>query len=232
MKNLVIVGAGGLGQEIIYLVEAINNQKKRWKILGFIDDNKELHGQRILEYKVLGGLNLLENYVDKNIINKEKTTDENLLKEKDAKELYCVVAISNYKAKKNIVEKIKDKVNFANLVHPEVYIHESNTLGEGVIIYPGVILTVDIKVGNHVIISPKCGIGHNSIIKDYASLLWNVNISGNTVIEEGVLMGSGSTLIQNKRVGKGAIIGAGAVVVKDIIRDSISVGIPAKPIKV
>lgn len=230
MKDLVIVGAGGLGQEIIYLVDAINNREKRWNILGFIDDNKELHGQVVLGYKVLGGLDLLENYVDKE--SKEKKTSEYSLKEGKKEELYCVVAIANYKAKKNIVEKIKDKVEFASLVHPEVYIHESNSLGEGVIIYPGVIITVDVNVGNHVIISPKCGIGHNSIIKDYVSLLWNVNISGNDVIEEGVLMGSGSTIIQNKRIGQGSTIGAGAVVVKDIIRDSISVGIPAKPIKV
>ena len=49
------------------------------------------------------------------------------------------------------------------------------TVGEGTIIYEGAILTANIEIGNHVIISTKCGVGHDSIIKDYVSLLWNVN---------------------------------------------------------
>ena len=104
-------------------------------------------------------------------------------------------------------------------------------MGEGTIIYEGVILTANIEIGNHVIISPKCGIGHDSIIKDYVSLLWNVNVSGNDLIEEGVMMGSGSTVIQGKKIGKGSIIGAGAVVVNDIESFSTAVGVPAKVIK-
>ena len=105
------------------------------------------------------------------------------------------------------------------------------TIGEGTIIYEGAIITANIQVGNHVIISPKCGIGHDSIIKDYVSLLWNVNVSGNDVIEEGVMMGSGSTIIQGKKIGKGSIIGAGAVVIDDIDSFTTAVGVPAKVVK-
>jgi len=62
-------------------------------------------------------------------------------------------------------------------------------------------------------------------------LLWNVNISGGDIIEEGVLMGSCSTVIQNLKIGKGAIIGAGSVVVKDIPAYSTAVGVPARVIR-
>ena len=61
--------------------------------------------------------------------------------------------------------------------------------------------------------------------------MWNVNVSGNDLIEEGVMMGSGSTVIQGKKIGKGSIIGAGAVVVNDIESFSTAVGVPAKVIK-
>ena len=81
------------------------------------------------------------------------------------------------------------------------------------------------------IISPKCGVGHDTIIENYVSLLWNVNISGNDRIGEGVMFGSGSTIIQGKNVGMAAIIGAGAVVTKDIPAGATVVGIPAKVIK-
>ena len=81
------------------------------------------------------------------------------------------------------------------------------------------------------IISPKCGVGHDTIIENYVSLLWNVNISGNDRIGEGVMFGSGSTIIQGKNVSMAAIIGAGAVVTKDIPAGATVVGIPAKVIK-
>ncbi len=142
-----------------------------------------------------------------------------------------VVAISNYRVKKEIVSKLEGKFKFATLIHPRVSIHDFMTVGHGTIIYEGAILTTDIKIGEHVIISPKCGIGHDSIIKDYVSLLWNVNISGGDIIEEGVLMGSCSTVIQNLKIGKGAIIGAGSVVVKDIPAYSTAVGVPARVIR-
>ena len=106
------------------------------------------------------------------------------------------------------------------------------TIGEGTIIYEGAILTANIEIGNHVIISPKCGVGPDSIIKDYVSLLWNVNVSGNDIIEEGVMMGSGSTVIQGKKIGKGSNIGAGAVVIEDVDSFSTAIGVPAKVIKI
>lgn len=212
MKDLIIVGAGGVGQELICIINQINKKEKIWNVLGFVDDNKKIQGMNVLGYKVLGGVNWLVDYATRN------------------KNVNAIVAITNYKVKRNIVEKINNKVNFITLIHPDVYIHESNNIGEGTIIYPGVIITVDVKIGNQVIISPKCGIGHNSVICDYVSLLWNVNISGHDYIEEGVLIGSGATIIQNKKVRKGSIVGAGAVVVKDVDEYTTSIGVPARNI--
>ena len=43
MKDLVIVGAGGFGREVAWLVEEINEVSKEWNLVGFIDENKEIH---------------------------------------------------------------------------------------------------------------------------------------------------------------------------------------------
>lgn len=213
MKDIIIIGAGGVGREVAFIIEEINKETPTWNILGFVDDNKEIHGKVINGYSVLGGLSYLKKYGKK----EEKPK--------------VVIAIANYNVKKNIAIKINNKFNFATIIHPEVSIHNTVNIGNGSIIYKGVIMTTNITIGNHVIVSPKCGIGHDSIIKDYVSLLWNVNISGNDVIEEGVLIGSAATVIQGKRVGQAAIIGAGAVVVKDVLSNTTNVGVPSNIIK-
>lgn len=211
MKDIVIVGAGGVGRETAWIIEQINMKIPTWNIIGFIDDNESIWKKELNGYKVLGGVDHLIT------LNKE---------------IYVVVAIANYKIKKCIVEKLNNLFRFATLIHPDVYINKTISIGNGTIIYPGVIMTINISIGDHVIISPKCGVGHDSIIKDYVSLLWNVNISGFDVVEEGVLIGSGATVIQGKNVGQGAIVGAGAVIVKDIDIFTTNVGVPAKTISI
>ena len=210
MKNLIIIGAGGVGREVSLMIQQINELEPTWNMIGFIDDNADNWGKVINGYSVIGGLDSLGFF---------------------SADTYVVIAIANYKVKKRIVSKLNGKYKFATIVHPRVWIHDFMTLGEGSIVYEGVILTSNIEIGKHVIVSPKCGIGHDSVVKDYASLLWNVNVSGNDLIEEGVTMGSGSTVIQGKIIGQGAIIGAGAVVINDIEPYCTAVGVPAKVIK-
>lgn len=211
MKNIVIVGAGGVGRETSLIIQQINKLELKWNLIGFIDDDIKSWGKVINGYSVIGGINSLEALPS---------------------DTYIIIAIANYEVKKRIVNKINNKFKFATIVHPSVWIHDYMILGEGTIVYEGVILTTNIKIGNHVIISPKCGVGHDSIIKDYVSLLWNVNVSGNDIIEEGVMMGSGSTIIQGKKIGKGSKVGAGAVVIDNVDSYSTVVGVPAKVVKV
>ena len=89
-------------------------------------------------------------------------------------------------------------------------------------------MTVNINIGNHVIISPKCGIGHDSLIEDYVTVLWNVNISGSERIRQGVTLGSGCTIIQGLEIGRGSFVGAGAVVIRDIDKSKTAVGVPTR----
>ena len=207
MKDIVIIGAGGVGKEVAWIIEQINEVTPTYEILGFIDDSKEKWNTQIIGYKVLGGIDYL----------KEIDYKENI-----------IIAIANYKVKKSIVSKLENlDIKYPIIKHPNLKLHKSVEIGEGSILYEGSIISPEVKIGKHVIISPKCGIGHDSIIKDYVSLLWNVSISGNDFIEEGVLFGSGSTIIQGKRVKEESIIGAGAVVVKDIKVSGVYIGIPA-----
>ncbi|HII4433461.1 acetyltransferase [Clostridium perfringens] len=210
MKDLVIVGAGGFGREVAWLVEEINEVSKEWNLVGFIDENKEIHETLINGYEVLGGIDWLKD-----------------------KDIYYVCAIGNSKIRKDIVEKInKFQVKAATIIHPSVLMNKKYIeVGEGSIICASSILTVNIKLGKHVILNLDCTVGHDAILKDFVTVYPSVNISGNCIIDECVELGTGTQIIQGKKVGERTIIGAGSVVVKDIEGYCTSVGVPAKKIK-
>jgi len=207
MKSVVIVGAGGFGREVLEIFKDANKQKKTWDILGFIDSNNELHGKRINNYPVLGGLNWFENHQN----------------------VACVCAVGEPKTKKKVIDELhRMNVQFCNAIHPSVIMSEFVEFGEDVIIGAGTILTVNIKIGSHVIINLNCTIGHDSIIEDYCSIMPTVKINGNNHLHQGVYVGTGSTFIHQVTVGAWTTIGAGAVVVSDIPEHVLAIGLPAK----
>lgn len=209
MKDIVIIGAGGFGREVAWLIEDINNNNREWHLIGFVDENPELIGHHINNYEVLG--------------------DINWLSEQDC---YAVCAIGEPRTKKTVLGKLKDsKVKYPILIHPSVIMSDSVEIDEGTIICAGNLITVNINIGKHVIVNLDCTIGHDVNIGDYSTVLPSVNISGAVNIEECTSIGTGTQIIQGLNIGKNTIIGAGAVVVKDLPANCTAVGSPAKPIK-
>lgn len=210
MKDLYIIGAGGFGREVAWLVERINDVTPTWNIKGFIDDNEKLHGTKEGKYIVLGGCDYLQ----------------------EVESAYAVCAVGSAKVRKIIVEKLKNSsIKFATVIDPSVLISDSVEIGEGTIICAGTIITVDIKIGNHVIINLDCTLGHDDVIEDYVTIYPSVNVSGNVTIGECTELGTGMQVIQGKKIAAETVIGAGAVVVKDIEEKGTWVGSPAKKIK-
>ena len=59
LKDLYIIGAGGFGREVAWLIERINSVEPTWNVKGFIDDNTTIHGTLQDGYLVVGGCNYL-----------------------------------------------------------------------------------------------------------------------------------------------------------------------------
>ena len=60
MKNIVIIGAGDLGKEAVWLIEDINKLHPTYVILGFLDDDRGKREKEFFGYKVLGTTEMLE----------------------------------------------------------------------------------------------------------------------------------------------------------------------------
>lgn len=209
MKDIVIIGAGGFGREVGWLIEDINNKNIEWNIVGFIDDNPNIQETEINGYRVIGDVEWLKK-----------------------QELYVVNAIGDPIIKKKVMDRIDGSKNkYPVLIHPSVICSNRVNFGEGSIICAGSIITVNIEIGKHVIVNLDCTIGHDAKIGDYSTVLPSVNISGFVKIEECVSIGTGSAIIQGINIGNNTVIGAGSIVVKDLPPNCTAVGSPAKPIK-
>lgn len=209
MKDIVIIGAGGFGREVAWLIEDINRKEIQWNILGFVDDDESIQGKKVGKYSVIGTTKYL--------------TD---------KKLDAIIAISDPYIRRKTYEQFHfTKINFPTLIHPSVIKSDSINMGQGIVISAGTILTVDITIEDFVIIDRKCNIGHDTRVGKFSTILPSATVSGNVLITENVLIGSGTTIIQNLSIQKNSIIGAGAVVTKDIPEACTAVGVPAEPVK-
>ncbi len=56
MKDLIIVGAGGFGRELLQWCKDINKQQPTWKLKGFIDDNSKALDGYECDYNVIGSI--------------------------------------------------------------------------------------------------------------------------------------------------------------------------------
>jgi len=212
MKDLIIFGASGFGREVAWLIERINQKMPTWNLLGFIDDDDTIQGKEINGYKVLGKVQDIVRFP----------------------ESFFVCAVGAAKTREIIVQRMRELnpgIRFATVVDPSAEISGLVKLGEGSVVCAHTIITVNIEIGNHVIINLDCTIGHDAKIHDFVTLYPSVNVSGITDIGHAAELGTGTQIIQGKAVGEYSIIGAGAVVVKDIPAKCTAVGSPARPIK-
>lgn len=156
MKDIVIIGAGGFGREVAWLIEDINKIEPQWNILGFVDDNEDIIGAEFNGYKVLGNVDWLLN-----------------------QKLHVVNAIGDPIAKQDVMKRLTFTANtYPVLIHPSVVYSSTINFGEGAIICPGNVITVNIEIGKHAIVNFSCTIGHDAKIGNFSTILPGVNVSG------------------------------------------------------
>jgi len=204
--KIVLVGAGGFGREVAWQFG------DEYEILGFIDDAPALQRKKVNGVPVLGGTEFLLNCTE---------------------EISAVVCVGNPKARKRIVEKLSGNplIQFPTIVARDVKYSATVKFGKGCVICLSNVLTVNIEVGDFVIVNLDCTVGHDAVIGDFVTLYPSVNVSGNVHIGACAEVGTGTNIIQDKKIGGYSIIGAGSVVVKDIPNKCTAVGAPAAPIK-
>lgn len=210
MKRIVIIGSGGFAKEVVWLIHNINKIQPTWDILGFIEsaEKSETFGKTVFGYTVLGDETWITDY---------------------KQDIYVACAIGNSSVRKAIHQRLSGHsyVKFATLIDPSVYVHESVQIGFGTIICRNVTLTVDIKLGEGVLINIGTVVGHDVVIEDFSTILVNCMISGKSKIGECCEIGSGAFIFQGKTLTPNCIVAPLAAVLRNLKEPGTYAGNPA-----
>lgn len=214
MKNLVIIGGMGNGTVVASTVEDINDFKKEWQIIGFMNDieTKPING-----YPVLGKI--------------EKKVAHHLMAELDAYFFYTLISTKlNYKFIHKLTDLEIPIERFATLIHPSAIVSRFAKIGHGVCIQPLVNVGPNVKMGNHIQIYAQCLVGHNAIIEDYSYVANNSCIGAHVHLKKGAYLGTNCSLLENVTIGEWSLVGIGTVVLRDVPDYTKVVGNPARVI--
>ena len=207
MSRLLLVAASGLAREAIEVERLIG----RYSQFHVVDDDPTTWGGDIGGASIVGGLNLVREYDDHEI-------------------LVCAGAGP---VRRQLVSRLSalgvPRERYARVIHPSVQMPPWCLLGPGTIMLAGVVLTADVVVGAHVVAMPHVTLTHDVVVDDFATLCAGVSLGGGVRVGEGAYLGMNASVRQGLTVGRDAVLGMGAALVDHLPPGECWVGTPARP---
>lgn len=211
MLELIILGVGGNSFDLIDIIDELNKIEKRYKIIGFLDDNKEIINQSFLGYKVLGAMSDAKQF------------------KKDVNFILSVGSEKSFKKKNEIFNRLDiDSTRFPNIIHPNVIISKTASLGYGNVIFPNTIIHSNVKIGDFNIFLSNTIINHDCNIGSFVTCASSVNFAGGVTIKNSCFIGLGSCVKNNVLIDEYTLIGMGSNVLNDSNKNDILYGNPAR----
>jgi acetyltransferase EpsM len=207
MTPFVIVGAGGMGRELLgWIAGCAPDTRHRFQVTAFISEGDDggsiCHGLPVFAPDDWVGA-----------------------------APRFIIAIADPAEKKRIALSLAARGWIA-----ETFIHDSAAvglkaqIGAGTVICPQCRISSDCVIGEHVLVNGGSGVGHDAVVGSYSSLLGTVSVNGNAHVGEGVLLGAGSMIYPGKKVGDWATVGLGSVVLRNVAGGATVFGNPAQRI--
>lgn len=209
MKDLVIIGAGGMGRTIYDIARECVGYGDKFEVKGFIDDN----------IKALDGFN---NYPP--ILG---TINDYIPLENDV----FTFSIGGNARRDCIENMIIKGANFINLIHKTARLGSNVDLGIGNIIAAFTSIGADAKIGNCNMIQSYTVIGHDVVIGDYNRIDTHVTCVGGIKIDNDCTIHTGAVINHKVTVHDNAKVGACSFVIRNVKAGTTVLGVPAKKIE-
>jgi sugar O-acyltransferase (sialic acid O-acetyltransferase NeuD family) len=207
MRKLIILGAGGYAQEVLWVVDDINGKTPTWEFLGYIDPLAPgRKGQLHYDRPILGGWDDLP--------------------EGDGICFACGIGSPAIRAR-DCAEAERRGLQPATLIHPSVILARHVEIGEGTVIGAGCILAPSAVLGRHCSLNLGATIGHNVRTGDFCVFSPGAQVLGNVQLGDRVFLGASATIYQGRKVGEGSIVGANSFLLNNLGANASVIGVPA-----
>ena len=205
MKKIVIVGAGGLGRQVLAQLQVDFAHGLEWVIEGFVDERGPEVVDAALYYPWLG-------------------TPESI--EPQANQLF-VAAIGDTASRERQVQALVAKGAQFVAIRTRCQLGTRTRYGATFFGYDAS-CGVDCTIGDYSFIDEQSLVGHDVVIEDYVHLGPRCVVAGHVRIGKGAVLNSGAMIARGLTVGEGATVGMGAVVFQDVPAGATVVGNPAR----
>ncbi len=208
MKQLIIIGAGGMGRTLYDLARESVGYGIDFEIRGFVDDN-------------LQALDGFANYPS--VVGKISDYVPQM------NEIF-VCSLGGVAKRKCVEQILAHGGEFVTLVHNTARIGTNVQLGKGNVVGAYVTIGPDVVIGDYNLIQSYTIIGHDTHIGDWNRIDTRVMTVGGVVIGDEVKVHTSAVLNHNVVVEQGATVGACSFVIRKVKAGTTVFGNPAKKI--
>ncbi len=209
MKQLIIIGAGGMGRSMYDMACNSLGYGTEYTVKGYIDDN-------------LSALDGYDNYppIVGKIAGYVPAADE-----------VFVCSIGGASRRKCIEEIIAKGGHFINLIHKTAFIGTNVVMGEGNVIGSFARVACDSTLGSHNLIQNYADVAHDCRLGDFNRVDCYVMMVGGTELQDETTVHTRAVLNHNVVVESNAHVGAMSFVIRRVKAGTTVMGNPATRLK-
>ena len=209
MKNLIIIGAGGMGRTLYSNALESIGYASDFIVKGFIDDN-------------INALDGFKNYPP--ILAKIQDYQP----EKNDVFVSSIGGCIRHKCMENIISRGGE---FIELIHSTARIYTNAKLGKGNFIGAYTVIGNDAVIGDYNMIQSYSVIGHDVVIGDFNRIDTHVTCIGGIKIGNDCTIHTGAVINHKVTVHDNAKVGACSFVIRNVKEGTTVIGVPAKKIE-
>jgi sugar O-acyltransferase (sialic acid O-acetyltransferase NeuD family) len=208
--RILILGAGGHGRVVLDILL----QAARYRVIGYLDNNRAMVGRRVDGLPVYGPVDELQQFAHELDIQG------------------VIIAIGDNGTRRGLARQVDAAgIPLVNAVHPAATLASTVTVGRNDVICAGAVVCDRCQIGDSVILNTGCVVDYQTMIGEGTHVCPGVRIGGRVKVEPGAFIGIGATVVPKVTIGCESVTGAGAVVIADVPAMATVVGVPARPVR-